>query len=67
MHTKEQIPKDIINSWNSLLINGIIWMDDYLGGDRTLQPTFDATIRDLPGQCEIIYKGYQMAIRKISN
>ena len=67
MHTHEQIPKDILNSWNSLLINGVIWMDDYLGGDGELQNTFDKAIDSLPGRHQIIYRGYQLAIRKVSD
>ena len=43
MHTKEQIPKDIINSWESLLKDGIIWMDDYLGNHGKLKKIFDKT------------------------
>ena len=66
MHTKEQIPKDIINSWDSLLIDGIIWMDDYLGDNSKLKKSFDDTIASLKGKHEVIHKGYQIAIKKLS-
>ena len=44
MHTKDQIKKDIINSWDSLLIDGIMWMDDYLGDYDKLKKAFDEAI-----------------------
>ena len=44
MQTKDQIKKDIINSWDSLLIDGIIWMDDYLGDNGKLKKSFDEAI-----------------------
>ena len=66
MHTKEQIPKDIANSWDSLLINGIIWMDDYLVDKGKLKKSFDETIASLKGRHEVIHKGYQLAIKKLS-
>ena len=66
MHTKDQIQKDIINSWDSLLIDGIIWMDDYLGNNRKLKESFDAAILSLKGKHEVIHRGYQIAIKKLS-
>ena len=66
MHTKEQIPKDIINSWDSLLTDGIIWMDDYLGDNCKLKKTFDEAIASLRGKHEVIHRGYQIAIKKLS-
>lgn len=66
MHTKEQIPRDIINSWNSLLVGGIIWMDDYLGDNSKLKNSFDETISSLKGKHEVIHRGYQIAIKKLS-
>ena len=65
MHTKEQIPKDIINSWDSLLVGGIIWMDDYLGDNSKLKRVFDDTISSLKGKHEVIHRGYQIAIKKL--
>ena len=65
MHTKEQIPKDIIHSWDSLLIDGIIWMDDYLGDNGKLKKTFDKTIESLKGDYKVIHSGYQLAIKKL--
>ena len=65
MHTKEQIPKDIINSWNSLLIDGIIWMDDYLGDNGKLKFIFDKTLKSLKGKHKIVHRGYQIAIKKL--
>ena len=65
MHTNEQIKKDIINSWESLLKDGIIWMDDYLGDHGKLKKIFDKTLKSLKGEHEIIHKGYQIAIKKL--
>lgn len=65
MHTKEQIPKDIINSWDSILIDGIIWMDDYLGDHGKLKKIFDKTIESLKGDYKVIHRGYQLAIKKL--
>ena len=65
MHTKEQIPKDIINSWNVLLLNGVIWMDDYLGDNGKLKKTFDTTFDSLKGEYKVIHRGYQIAIKKL--
>ena len=65
MHTKEQIPKDIINSWNSLLIDGIIWMDDYLGDNGKLKLIFDKTFVSLKGEHKVVHRGYQIAIKKL--
>ena len=65
MHTKEQIPKDIINSWDVLLIDGVIWMDDYLGDNGKLKKTFDKTFESLKGEYKVIHRGYQIAIKKL--
>ncbi len=65
MHTKEQIPKDIINSWESLLKDGIIWMDDYLGNHGKLKKIFDETLESLKGEHKVIHRGYQIAIKKL--
>ncbi len=65
MHTKEQIPKDIINSWESLSKDGIIWMDDYLGDHGKLKNTFDKTLESLKGEHQVIHRGYQIAIKKL--
>ena len=65
MHTKEQIPRDIINSWNSLLVGGIIWMDDYLGNHGKLKKIFDKTLESLKGEHKVIHRGYQIAIKKL--
>tara|TARA_B100000886_G_C20261404_1_gene423054 strand:+ start:164 stop:364 length:201 start_codon:yes stop_codon:yes gene_type:complete len=65
MHTKEQIPKDVINSWESLLKDGIIWMDDYLGNHGKLKKIFDKTLESLKGEHKVIHKGYQIAIKKL--
>tara|TARA_A100001035_G_scaffold84975_1_gene65957 strand:- start:3463 stop:4125 length:663 start_codon:yes stop_codon:yes gene_type:complete len=65
MHTKEQIPKDIIHSWDSLLIDGILWMDDYLGDNGKIKKIFDRTIESLKGDYKIIHRGYQLAIKKL--
>lgn len=64
-HMCEFIKKDLENSFNVLEKNGIMWMDDYLGGDdNQIKKTMDDFLEKYNGQYELINKGYQLAIRK---
>ncbi len=53
------------NSFNILEKNGIMWMDDYGGGDGIqIKNTMDAFLKKYTEKYEIIHIGYQLAIRK---
>jgi predicted O-methyltransferase YrrM len=67
-HECDYIIRDMKNSFKYLEPNGIMWMDDYLGGpegDHRIKNTMDKFLDDYNGQYELIYSGYQLAIRKI--
>lgn len=54
------------NSFKFLEKNGIMWMDDYLGGDgKTIKNTMDNFLEKYKGKYEIIHKRYQLAIKKL--
>lgn len=62
-HECEQIKKDMDNAYKILNEKGIMWMDDYLGGDQgntDIKDTMDSWIQS--HNCEIIFQGYQIAI-----
>ncbi len=68
-HLPEDIIIDMINCFKILKINGIIWMDDYLGGsygDMTIKNTIDKVFYENFKDCiEIVHTGYQIAFKKI--
>jgi len=52
-------------SFHFLEKNGIMWMDDYHGGDGIrIKNTMKTFLKEYNGQYELIHKGYQLAIRK---
>ena len=54
------------NSFNVLEKNGIMWMDDYMGGNgNQIKNTMDVFLEKYTNQYELIHKGYQLAIRKL--
>jgi len=54
------------NSFNVLENNGIMWMDDYLGGhDYLIKNIMDKFLEKYDGKYKIIHKDYQLAIQKI--
>jgi predicted O-methyltransferase YrrM len=64
-HEPDYIKRDMENSFNILEKNGIMWMDDYCGGDGIqIKNTMDAFLKKYSGQYELIHKGYQLAIKK---
>jgi len=64
-HELDFIKRDMENSFNILEKNGIMWMDDYGGGDGIqIKHTMDTFLEKYNGQYELIHKGYQLAIRK---
>jgi len=53
------------NSFNILEKNGIMWMDDYSGGDGIqIKNTMNTFLEKYKNQYELIHKGYQLAIKK---
>ena len=64
-HECDYIKRDMINSFRFLKPNGIMWMDDYLGGDSIkIKNTMDQFLFEYQGQYKIIHSGYQLAIQK---
>lgn len=64
-HDTEFIKRDMENSFNFLENNGIMWMDDYGGGDGIkIRNTMNSFLEKYKGQYDIIHSGYQLAIRK---
>lgn len=64
-HKPDFIKRDMENSFNILEKNGIMWMDDYRGGDGIqIKNTMDTFLQKYSGQYELIHQGYQLAIKK---
>ena len=64
-HDPEFIKRDMENAFQVLEKGGIMWMDDYLGGDgRQIKHTMDTFLIKYIGLYETIHVGYQLAIRK---
>ena len=64
-HEPEFIKRDMGNSFRILQKNGIMWMDDYLGGDGiTIRNVMNTFLEEYKGKYEMIHRGYQLAIRK---
>jgi hypothetical protein len=65
-HNVDFIKRDMENSFNILEKNGVMWMDDYYGGDGIqIRNTMNAFLMKYVGQYELIHMGYQLAIKKI--
>ena len=65
-HEKEFIKRDMENSFNILEKGGIMWMDDYRVGNGIIsKKKMDYFLEKYNGHYELIYKGYQLAIRKL--
>ena len=64
-HEPDFIKRDMENSFNILEKNGIMWMDDYGGGDGIkIKHTMDTFLEKYIGQYKLIHQGYQLAIKK---
>ena len=64
-HAPDFIKRDMENSFNFLEKNGIMWMDDYGGGDGIqIKNTMVNFLKKYNGQYKLIHKGYQLAIEK---
>ena len=65
-HEPEFIKRDIENSFSVLEKNGIMWMDDYGGGNGIdIKNTMNKFLEKYKGQYAIIHTGYQLAIKKL--
>ncbi len=65
-HTPVCIRADMLNSFRFLHVGGIMWMDDYLGGDGIeIKNCIDLVLQKLADSIVVIHTGYQIAIRKI--
>ena len=64
-HEPAFIKRDMENSFNILEKSGIMWMDDYCGGDGILiKNVMNTFLEKYDGQYVLIHKGYQLAIKK---
>jgi predicted O-methyltransferase YrrM len=65
-HEPEFIKRDMLNSFKILEKGGVMWMDDYGGGDGvSIRNAMDNILESLNGQFKLIHKGYQLAIQKL--
>jgi predicted O-methyltransferase YrrM len=64
-HIPDFITRDMENSFNILEKNGIMWMDDYEGGDGIqIRNVIDEFLIKYKDKYNLIHKGYQLAIQK---
>jgi predicted O-methyltransferase YrrM len=64
-HEPDFIQRDMANAFKVLEKNGIMWMDDYGGGDGIqIKRTMNGFLDKYSGQYALIHKGYQLAIKK---
>ena len=64
-HVPDFIKRDMENSFNILEKNGIMWMDDYGGGDGIqIKNAMNQVLEKYKGQYELIHMGYQLAVKK---
>lgn len=67
-HEIQQIYRDMTNSLKRLRYDGIMWMDDYLGGsdgNRDIKNIMDKFVEEHKSELEIIHSGYQLGIKRI--
>ena len=65
-HEIDFIKRDMENSFKVLEKNGIMWMDDYRGGDGIqIKNCMDLFLEEYKGKYDLIHMGYQLAIKKI--
>jgi len=64
-HEPDFIKRDMENCFAVLKEGGIMWMDDYGGGDGVqIKNMMNAFLKNYDGQYKLIHSGYQLAIRK---
>jgi len=64
-HEPDFVIRDMENSFKFLEKHGIMWMDDYMGGDGSIKKAMDQVLDKLNGQYELLHKNYQLVIRKL--
>tara|TARA_X000000368_G_C22699650_1_gene566212 strand:+ start:43 stop:615 length:573 start_codon:yes stop_codon:yes gene_type:complete len=65
-HEPDFITRDMNNSFKYLLKDGIMWMDDYWGGDGIkIRNAMNYWLNENKEKFVLIHKGYQIAIKKI--
>lgn len=65
-HEPDFIWRDMENSFKVLEKNGIMWMDDYNGGDGIqIKNVMDKFLEKYKNQYKLIHQGYQLAIKKL--
>jgi predicted O-methyltransferase YrrM len=64
-HECDYIRRDMENAWKILEVHGIMWMDDYCGGNNdSIKNTMNAFLNRHMGEYRIIHVGYQLAVQK---
>jgi hypothetical protein len=64
-HELGYIERDMTNSFNCLCKNGIMWMDDYCGGDGKIKLFMDKWLDTYKSKFKLIHVGYQVGIQKL--
>ena len=66
-HEVDDIKHDMVNGFACLRTSGIMWMDDYMGGNTVgeIESAMNSVIDSFGHLCKIIHKGYQIAILKV--
>jgi predicted O-methyltransferase YrrM len=65
-HEPDFIMRDMRNSFKCLVKEGIMWMDDYGGGDGIrIKNAMDSFLKEYQGKYVIVHQGYQLAIKKL--
>lgn len=64
-HIPDQITRDMEHSFGVLQPGGIMWMDDYQGGDGSIKRTMDAFLQKHAGEYKLLFMEYQLAIQKL--
>ncbi len=65
-HLVEDIFLDMTECLKILEKGGIMWLDDYLGGDRIqIKKVMDDFVENNKNSVKIIWKGYQLALQKL--
>ena len=62
---RNAIARDMVNAFRILENGGVMWMDDYRGGEgQIIYHAMNAFLTKKNGEYGIIHKGYQLAIQK---
>jgi len=65
-HEPDFIIRDMRNSFKYLIKDGIMWMDDYRGGEgNKIKNAMDSFLKEYQGKYVIVHKKYQLAIKKL--